>query len=711
MKKKHYLCDGGITVFFSLVILIIIVLISTVLESARVSIIQSRTRKISEISLDSCFAGYAREIYEDYGLLVLWEKDEELISKFSKYANKNSCIRDNNFGVAGDILKINFVGVDIQNKKSITDCNGEIAYEQIYSYMKYKIAEDGINALINKTQSLSQGEEVNRQFDNINNCSDSIIKVEKSVETIKENTEKLLALNTNFIDQTILLKKYIEDIKNINNKIDEANEKDQLSDMDKENYKQEKNTIFEGFKGEYYKYFSNFIDAKDYLKNISNKTEKFKEHGTDAKSKIDNAKLLLNNSKDVIDEEIYNIINDGISGLEKQVVDFKQDSYGVYETEKIIIPSYNTILEVSDITEDLSSVMEGVERNYLKLSDFEYNTDNYRNINFINNTYNTLCRMEEKFKSFNLDGININYSISEVKKEDNSILDFIDNLVSEGILGVVTSNEISNKKVDKSSLVENIAVRNKNYSWKGMSAYDLTVKKALIGQYILDVFLNYVNTEKKGKLDYEVEYIIGGKNNDKDNLSYVVNRIILIREGFNLVYLFKDKTKMQEANALAVSLVGFTGMPAIVKITQLLILAAWSYGESVIDLRDLLQGKKVSLIKNSDEWNLSLEGVKNLKEESKSKSKNSGLGYSDYLRFLLFSSDREEQIFRILSLIELNISRKYNPNFKICDCIVEAQISAKYSASSVFTAIPFVNQSIKYKKDNFIFTTYEKYGY
>ena len=55
-------------------------------------------------------------------------------------------------------------------------------------------------------------------------------------------------------------------------------------------------------------------------------------------------------------------------------------------------------------------------------------------------------------------------------------------------------------------------------------------------------------------MDYEMEYLIGGKNADQENLKAVVNRLLLMREGANLLYLETDSTKSQEAMSVALAL-------------------------------------------------------------------------------------------------------------------------------------------------------------
>ena len=152
-------------------------------------------------------------------------------------------------------------------------------------------------------------------------------------------------------------------------------------------------------------------------------------------------------------------------------------------------------------------------------------------------------------------------------------------------------------------------------------------------------------------------------------------------------------------------------MPAIVRLTQFLIIAAWSYAESVVDARNLLEGEKVSLIKKTDEWNLSLSNLKSLNSDNNKNKVESGLTYEDYLRYLLISQDKYTQVIRMLDLMELNIQDKYNVNFQMKQCIVQATLYTEYKVKRLFSDIGFTRRIIRDKEDKFIIKVKQTSGY
>ncbi len=62
-------------------------------------------------------------------------------------------------------------------------------------------------------------------------------------------------------------------------------------------------------------------------------------------------------------------------------------------------------------------------------------------------------------------------------------------------------------------------------------------------------------------------------------------------------YLIQDQQKCIEAEELAVALMGWSMNPPVVDATKWGILAAWAYSESILDVRALLEGRRIAWIK------------------------------------------------------------------------------------------------------------------
>ena len=59
--------------------------------------------------------------------------------------------------------------------------------------------------------------------------------------------------------------------------------------------------------------------------------------------------------------------------------------------------------------------------------------------------------------------------------------------------------------------------------------------------YAIEMFNTYTSKKAERPSECEVEYMIAGKDNDRDNLKGVVNRIIAHRLPVNLAYLLCKK--------------------------------------------------------------------------------------------------------------------------------------------------------------------------
>lgn len=204
----------------------------------------------------------------------------------------------------------------------------------------------------------------------------------------------------------------------------------------------------------------------------------------------------------------------------------------------------------------------------------------------------------------------------------------------------------------------------------------------LFGEYILKHFSNALDTSDHTALSYETEYLIAGKESDRENLDAVLKRLLLVRFGVNYTYLLTDSGKQGEAEALAFAITAIAALPELVELVKQALLLAWAYGETIVDLRTLMGGHKVPLIKSAETWNLSLEGLKKIGTQDDTKEgadSESGLDYQGYLRVLLLISPKETLSMRCLDLIESNIQVNGQSMFRADSCISNLEVDSKCS--------------------------------
>ncbi len=254
--------------------------------------------------------------------------------------------------------------------------------------------------------------------------------------------------------------------------------------------------------------------------------------------------------------------------------------------------------------------------------------------------------------------------------------------ISEQAVNIVYGKKdgTKEKKIDffrKDSVAEYLSTNGKKTAGKNLAT------EGLAAAYAAEVFQDAVGQRYKDGVQYEMEYLIAGKATDTENLKSVVHRLMAIRFGLNYAYLLSDGGKQAQAYALAVQIGTIaSAVPAVVEGIKMLIMAAWAYGEAVIDLRGLLKGNKIPLIKKEENWQLSLHNLAKLSAETKSDQ--SGISYQDYLKILLLlQSDQKEKYMRMMDLMEQRIQIK-QPDFVLQECYFSYQMTVESKIRSLF---------------------------
>ena len=178
-----------------------------------------------------------------------------------------------------------------------------------------------------------------------------------------------------------------------------------------------------------------------------------------------------------------------------------------------------------------------------------------------------------------------------------------------------------------------------------------------------------------------MEYILAGKSSDKENLETVLFRIFLIRMSLNYICLMGDSSRKAEAQILAVVLSVLLLMPEAAEPLKHLILLAWAAGESVVDIRTLLEGNRVPLVKNSENWKLPLSSLFLLgtgNDTVQGSDTEGGISYEDYLRAFLFLGNTGNITMRTLDRVEENLASVYEMDyFRADSCISRIEVSTE----------------------------------
>lgn len=284
--------------------------------------------------------------------------------------------------------------------------------------------------------------------------------------------------------------------------------------------------------------------------------------------------------------------------------------------------------------------------------------------------------------------IDVQETTKEVALTENPI-EVVERMKSGSVLSlVVDETAISNKNIDLNGTLSARNLEVGTYSLleqDGMADFGNTIEsnvgwkdKLLFRQYLEKYFTCYLTAEEDHGLDYEMEYLVAGKGSDEENLKSVVRQLLVMRELANLQFLQTNVAKQEMVLAAATAISAATLTPELIPVYKTGIMAAWAYAEAVSDVRLLLDGQNVNLVKTEEQWHTDLTS---LGQSRTGIQQTAGLSYQEYLQILLWSVTDSKLAYRGMDLIERNTG--YNMNHQIY--YLSGTLS--YQGSALFTSL------------------------
>ena len=655
--------SASMTIYLALMLVIILSLIFALTESARVSAVLLSARSLTYLSADSVFSEYGDSVFSEYGIMVLWKDEDEFISEFEDYAEAGIDTSDILYAANADLYGLSFTGAALESVTYITDSDGLLFAQQVYEYMAWYITQSSALEILEELGIFGQSSEVSEFMEEVNSYSDVFAAVEESVSDIREEIEQAQEIAP---DPSQLLGSLYDAVyAYAENDVSASVFSSALTDL--------KNAQSE---------------IESALEDIRQASEAYYESTQTALEAVNGLEADLENMAQDLSSDVYESLAKQLSALKEQSSDTETDYYGVAANEEVLEEYISMIESLEDLFEQLDGSLT------------EENAAEYMEV---------ISEYQKIFEDFDLSRLGVDSETESVQTESTSVLSFITGLVGKGVTAYV-KEDISEKTTDLSELPSVQADISGSDEDEDLS--ELSANRIIFGQYVLSHFGNAVSVRDDTALEYEAEYVIGGKSSDLENLKVVVGKLVTLRSGLNLISLMQDTDKMAEIETLAAAMAGFTGMPLLTKAAELLIMSAWSAAEAIADVKALLEGQKVPAIKDSDEWSLTIEGFKNFNgKDLETVSCDDGLGYEDYLRVLLAMQDPETQYFRTMDLIQMDICLNENEEFKMADCMESVEVTAYYTASQLF-ASPLSSKSLTASSGGrYSFAVTQAYGY
>lgn len=263
----------------------------------------------------------------------------------------------------------------------------------------------------------------------------------------------------------------------------------------------------------------------------------------------------------------------------------------------------------------------------------------------------------------------------------------LEKMRNKGILYYVIKNplELSTKTVSLSNLLESRVkagcLNQGNMKLDEFSEGEQLLERFFFQEYLLK-YMGHYGVEKDGSaLAYQVEYLLAGKSGDIDNLKGVVNSIFAVREVANTCYVFASQECRTIAEALGLILATAMMIPEAAEIVEYILLFGWAFAESIYDVRCIMDGGRIPLMKTKETWHYNLDSALNIyKELVMPTNETEGLSYEDYLRIFLFLKNEDELTMRAMNMVEADIrTTEGNEYFRLDGCLdaVEAVVRVK----------------------------------
>ena len=310
----------------------------------------------------------------------------------------------------------------------------------------------------------------------------------------------------------------------------------------------------------------------------------------------------------------------------------------------------------------------------------------------------------------------IDYNAEVDDAVDKSIIGVVKDFLKGNVLKLYGMKE-SNVSKGKRNIKESVSQKHKKDKVSEISEGMLSeaVTDFLFGEYVMEYLEDYQEQKEKekkneGQLRYEVEYVLIGKDNDKDNLLGVLNRIFATRVAFNSFSVLVNPTCLKEAAAAASAIIGWTCIPPLILGLQWLLMETMALAESVLDMRAIVAGKKIPLAKGTTQWRITLGNcVALLTSGAQSYEASNGFDYQTYERILLYFEKNKDKYMRTMDIIEWNM-QKTDPGFHMDDCVYAIEIETKASAKGLFSKLMIMVPTLLYPH-NYTFTLKDARSY
>ena len=624
--------DGQITVFFSLIMMCMFAFFCVLLESARTAGARWYLQTAASSAMDSVFSQYHRKLWDTYRVLFAeYDTPEDVTDAFGGFILP--------YLEMENWYPIQYTGAQAEEIIRATEGQGVYFEKEVLDYMKFGIWHmdfdaDTVQGLWN---SAKEAASVKNMAESYRGHAREALKLEKSLEAISENLEEQQKLKNSGMSA--------------------------LNSYDGSDFRRAAEKMIRK------------------LEQIPGLVRSYRRKADDLAKGMEISRAKYEKESGDCGEEIQGLLEEEIQQYESYV---NADGERRQEIEALEPWSKQMIVELNHLIEESYEVEEIID----EWEDDEEEGGEGPDLDAL------WSPVEHGFGSLSIQKLSFVHGVKDKEKE--GWLEQVSSMYQDGFLKLVVpeGKEISNRASELEEVpshrdMKPETVRTVNF-----------LDHLLIDEYCGMHFKNFLEEEEQQEagqqetetvLAYEMEYFLGGKESDRENLSDAVHRLLAIREGMNLVHILTDPQKRAEARGLAMTITGVGALTPLLMITTFFVMSVWALGESLMDVRGLLAGKKIPLLKVKTDWQLELEQLLSMGKEHVvgTGECDTGLSYLSWLKILLFMSNIVLQEFRMMDLIQMNL-RRGQDSFRMRRCVYQIRIQGDFYGKHVFFSPGFV---------------------
>lgn len=628
--------DAHVTVFISMVMMCIFALFCVLVESARTAGARWYLQMAVDSALDSVFGQYHEQLWDTYRLL------------FAEYEDEEEMVRDVEKFLAPYLEKpgwypLAFQSVGVETWKTVTDDNGAYLEQEILDYMRYGIwkLDFGEKTVEELWDNAREAEAVQAIGSRYRGHAKEALKLEKALEAISESQRR------------------------------------------QEEKKQAGLRCLGNYDGPGFRHV-----AKELIRELRRMPGLVAEYERQA----DRLAASLRESRLVFAEESGDCTDETKGWLEEEILQYEAyvDADGKRRQEIVALSgqSEEQIRLVEDTIEEAREVEEIIEEWEEDEDDEE---DDGPDLGAL------WAPVRRHFGHLEIHRLSFSHGVKD--KETEGLLVQVEQLYRSGMLELVVPKEL---KVSKGLLQTPEELPSKSEvtapEARGISLPDHLMVDEYCGRFFRCFRTNapgeetvQIGVEGEGGLSYELEYLLNGEETDEGNLAGTVRRLLAVREGLNLMHLLSDGQKRAQARNVAMAITGVAGLSPLLLLTTFFVMSVWALGESLMDVRGLLAGKKVMLWKAASDWTLEIENLPAMGREGTvgTGGGERGFSYLTWLKLLLLREEIVTQEYRMMDMVQMNLCRK-QPGFRMRRGVYQVGMKGSFCGKHVFFSLGFV---------------------